>query len=61
MWGSGIIKYGQLYHAAGVPRLLEGDHPLLLDQTGWGEFDGKVQVSHHTPFHWLHLTGEEHI
>lgn len=50
-----IITCGKPHHVAGVFCLL-GDHPLPLhDQMDWGGFGEKVQVSHHTPFYWLHL------
>ena len=51
-----------LYHAAVEASCLLGDHLLPLhDQRDWGGFGGKVQVSHHTPFHWLHLRKREYI
>lgn len=37
------------------------NHLLLRGQRDWGGFGEKAQVSHHTPFHWLHLARTKHI
>ena len=52
----GELKVRELYHAV-VASCLPGDHLLpLRDQRDWGGFGENVRVvSHHTPFHRLHL------
>lgn len=54
-WDGCIKTCDKHHHVVGVFCLLE-DHLLPLhDQRDLGGFGEKVQVSHHTPFYWLHL------
>lgn len=51
---------GKRYRSAAAS-CLPVNHLLLRGQRDWGGFGEKAQVSHHTPFHWLHLARTKHI